>query len=76
MLNIDGRLSPSVDLTTKRHEAVDREPTKLIHQVALLHNSDLVPSTPSVRLPCYAAFIHYIQHLLTHVIDMPYIDNS
>ena len=32
------------------------EPTQLIHQVALLHNSDLLPSTASVPLP-HATFI-------------------
>ena len=36
----------------------------------------LVPSTASVPLPRYAAFIHYIQHLLKHIVDMPYISNS
>ena len=27
-------------------------------------------------LPCYAAFIYYIQQLLTHVVYVPYIHNS
>ena len=27
--------------------------------------------TASVPLAGYAAFIHYIQHVLTHVVDMP-----
>ena len=31
----------------------------------------LVPSTASVPFPCYAVLIHYIQHLLTHLVDMP-----
>ena len=48
------------------------EPTELINQVAPLRNSILVPSTASVSLPRYAAFIHCTQHLLTHVVDMPY----
>ena len=33
------------------------ESTELINQVAPLHNSGLVPSTASVPLPHYAAFI-------------------
>ena len=54
----------------------NRDPTELINQVALLRNSGLVPSTASVPLPCHATIIQYIQYLLTHVVDMLYIDNS
>ena len=45
---------------------------EVIHQVAPLHNS----LTASVLLPQCTRVIHYIQHLLTHVVDMPYINNS
>ena len=38
----------------------------IIIQVAPLGNSGLVPSTASVSLPR-----HYIQHLLTHIVDVP-----
>ena len=55
---------------------INGDPTELINQVAPLCNSGLVPSIASVPLPRYAAFIHYIQHLLTHAVDMPYINNS
>jgi len=51
-------------------------PTELIHQVAPLCNSGRMPSTARVPLSCYAAFIHYTQHLLTHTVDMPYIYNT
>ena len=45
--------------------------------MALLRNSGrLVPSPASVQSPRHAAFIHYIQLLLTHIADMPYINNS
>ena len=37
-----------------------------------LRNSGLVLSTASVPWPRYVAFIHYIQHLLTHIVVMPY----
>jgi len=46
------------------------EPTKLIIQVVPLHNSGIMPSTASISLPCYIAFIQYIRHLLTYVVDM------
>jgi len=46
--------------------------TELINQVA----PGLVLSTASNPLPCYAAFIHYIQQLLTHVVVVPYNNNS
>ena len=41
--------------------------------------SGCVVLTARVLLPCYAAFIHYmiyIQHVLTHVVDMLYSYNS
>ena len=52
------------------------EPTELIIQVALLRNSGLVPSTTSIPLSGYVACIHYIQHMLTHIVDIPYSYNS
>ena len=59
-----------------KHVRVNGEPIELINQLASLRNSDLMPSTASVQLPCYGAFIHYIQHLLTHFVDMPYTNNN
>ena len=56
--------------------ATNGDPTELIIQVAPLHNSALVPSTSSVSVPRYAAFIHYIQHVSTHVVDVPYSYSS
>ena len=47
-----------------------REPTKLTNQVALYCNLVLVQSTVRVLLLHYVAFIHYIQHLLTHAVDI------
>ena len=47
-----------------------------IIQVAPIRNLGLVPSTSSVPLSGYATFIHYIQNVLTHVVDMPYSYNS
>ena len=38
--------------------------------------SDHVLLAASALLPRYAALIHYIQHLLRHIIDMPYTNNS
>ena len=61
-------LHPMYDLK----KAANGEPTELIFQVAPLYNSGCVPLTGSIPLPHYAPFIHYIQHLLTHVLDMPY----
>ena len=55
---------------------INGEPPELINQVVPLHNMGLMPSTASVLLPRDTAFIHYIQHLLTHTVDMPYINNS
>ena len=52
------------------------KPTELINQVALLHQSGLVPSTTSVPILCCTAFIHHFQHLFKHIVDMPYINNS
>ncbi len=40
--------------------------------MAPLRNSGIVPVTGSIRLPRYAAFVHYIKHLLKHDVDMPY----
>ena len=48
----------------------------LINPVAPLRNSGFVPLTASIPLPCYVVRIHYNQHLLVHVVDMPYINNS
>ena len=42
------------------------------YDVSTHHLRDFV----SVPLPGYAAFIHYIQHLLTHVVDVLYINKS
>ena len=42
-------------------------PPALIIQVAPLHKSVRMPSTVSFQSPLV---IHYIQHLLTHVVDM------
>jgi len=47
-----------------------------INQVEPLRNSGLVPSTTWALWPHYAAFILYIQRLLTRVIDMSYINNN
>ena len=52
------------------------EPTEITIQVAQLHNLGLVLSTAKVTLLRYTAFIHYLQHLLTHLVDMPYSYNS
>ena len=57
-------------------QACDGEPTELNIQVAPLSKSGIVPSTASVPLPCHAPYIHYIQHLLPHVVDMPYSYNG
>ena len=45
-------------------------PTELLIQVALLRNSVFLSSIVCVPLPRYAAFIYYIQTLLTNVVDM------
>ena len=44
--------------------------------MAPLQNSGLVPSTASVPFHIYAAFITYIQLVITHVVDMSYISTS
>ena len=50
---------------------ISGEPKELVSQVAWLCNSG------SVLLAGYMAFIHNIQHLLTHVVDcVPYTYNS
>ena len=50
--------------------------TELINQVAPLCNSGVMPFTANVPLPRYIAFIHYILHVLAHIVDMPYIKSS
>ena len=50
-----------------------REPTELIIKGDAVMLSNAVKRVP---LPGYAAFIRYTQHLLPHVVDMPYISNS
>ena len=51
------------------------ESIELIGQLAPLGNSVRMPSTSNILLRHYAAFINYIQHLLTYV-NMPYSYNS
>jgi len=35
-----------------------------------------MPSTASIAFPRYTAFVQYIQDLLTHVVGVPYINNT
>ena len=63
-------------INSKSLVIISGEPTELIIQVALFCNSGLVSSTTSIPIPGCAALIRYIQHVLTHTVDMAYSYNS